>query len=103
MPNPCCYSEFANQEDIKRIPDQSINDYWQAEKLAHLRKQLLNGEKPKSCWWCWVDEENGMESKRTRDSHQLNSYTESLYGDITQESYTKLVDKIVTKNPKRKF
>ena len=95
FPNPCCYSQFANDGHAKRIPEQSLSEYWNSDSLNNLRKQLINGEKPKSCWHCWVDEDNGMESKRMRDSSQyigehieniidtpLLLYIENNYGNL---------------------
>jgi MoaA/NifB/PqqE/SkfB family radical SAM enzyme len=41
------------------------NDYQASPELAKLKEQFRNGEEPKECVKCWVQEEAGFESLRT--------------------------------------
>lgn len=71
---PCCVSELANHPDSNKelqLPRKSFNDYWNSKVLAKVRQELLEGKKPISCRRCWVDEAQGMTSKRIDDATKI--------------------------------
>ena len=64
---PCCISkEHVIKEDKSPfyVQTDSVKDIFHSNHMKSLRRQFLNGEKPKGCITCWMDEENGYESKR---------------------------------------
>jgi len=67
-----------NVKDIKNIDSIRNSDY-----AKNIRKQMLNGHKPKVCELCWTEERNKLKSKR---QHQ-NSIYKDLLGKI--KNYTK--------------
>jgi organic radical activating enzyme len=42
----------------------SIEDVWNSEQMCNTRLQMLNGQIPSSCQKCFIEEENGIVSKR---------------------------------------
>lgn len=64
---PCClYKGYITDEDNKPLYVQknSVNEIFKSKFMNDLRAQFRSGEKPQGCSTCWVDEENGYESKR---------------------------------------
>ncbi|HMN68573.1 MAG TPA: twitch domain-containing radical SAM protein [Bdellovibrionales bacterium] len=57
----CCRSEV-----IANIQDTSIDEYWNSESLRKIRRQMVAGERPESCWACWRSEDAGVRSMRQR-------------------------------------
>jgi MoaA/NifB/PqqE/SkfB family radical SAM enzyme len=63
-PRPCCVMQ--GQFDTGHAPpaEQTIADSLNADILKNLRRQMLKGEKPKECKYCWDMEAQGMQSLR---------------------------------------
>jgi sulfatase maturation enzyme AslB (radical SAM superfamily) len=55
----CCRST-----PIDSLNDSKLEDVWNGEKLKTMRKQMLDGGKPKACKACWRDEDLGIKSLR---------------------------------------
>ena len=63
----CCIS----REKLKDTNDKEFNlattnplNILKSKQASWLRKELLEGRKPAQCDTCWIDEDNGKESKR---------------------------------------
>ena len=57
----CCRSH-----PIGNIQWQRLEDIWNNNTMKHIRKQVLNGERPKECEPCFSLEDQGVESLRMR-------------------------------------
>jgi radical SAM protein with 4Fe4S-binding SPASM domain len=62
---PCC--KFINNDKTQFHIKDGINSYKNSEWLNNLKKQFLDGKKPKGCNQCWNDEKAGIRSKRQLD------------------------------------
>ena len=53
---PCCLTSHHNYfaGDLKT---QTIEEIWNSDNMKSLRKQMINGERPKICDTCWKKEE----------------------------------------------
>jgi len=73
----CCTSNasgaISNLKEIGLIKNNGINmnlrthsieDVWNSEQMRTTRLQMLNGEIPPSCQKCFIEEKNGIVSKR---------------------------------------
>ena len=64
---PCCISkEHVTTKDGEKyfVQKHSVKEIFHSEYMQNLRKEFLQGGKPKGCSVCWMDEDNGYESKR---------------------------------------
>jgi MoaA/NifB/PqqE/SkfB family radical SAM enzyme len=57
----CCRSH-----PIGNIQDNTLEEIWNNNNLKRIRKQVLNGERPKECSPCFSLEDQGVESLRQR-------------------------------------
>jgi len=57
---------------------ESFLQTWNNEKYKELRRALLDGQKPKICWKCWENEDNGQYSNRDRAREDLDT---QFFGD----------------------
>lgn len=57
----CCRSH-----PIGDITKNTLEDIWNNDNMKRIRKQVLNGERPKECEPCFVLEDQGVESLRQR-------------------------------------
>jgi molybdenum cofactor biosynthesis enzyme MoaA len=74
----CCRSH-----PIGYIQDDTLENIWNNDTMKHIRKQVLNDERPSQCEPCFVLEDQGVESLRQR--HITNVIPESrinLYPNI---------------------
>lgn len=46
------------------LRDHTIEEVWNSQQMRHTRLQMLKGEIPESCKKCFVEEANGIDSKR---------------------------------------
>jgi radical SAM protein with 4Fe4S-binding SPASM domain len=67
---PCCMSSGVS---LGNINNDTIDDAFNSDALQTLRKQLLNGEKPKACNSCWKNEERGLTSIRMHNIKRLKN------------------------------
>lgn len=64
---PCCiYKGNIKKPDGSKfyVQNDSVEDIFNSEYMVNLRNEFLNGNKPKGCETCWIDESNGYKSKR---------------------------------------
>lgn len=67
----CCMSQEFYKKDngeFFTLSKDTLSDVWNSEDIKTLRKQLLSGEKPSGCSFCWKEESIGKESKRIREN-----------------------------------
>ena len=62
----CCISREKLKDNNKEFNLATTNplNILKSDQAAWLRKELLKGNKPAQCDTCWIDENNGKESKR---------------------------------------
>lgn len=83
----CCRSH-----PIGFIQDNTLEEIWNNENMCRIRKQVLNGERPKECEPCFSLEDQGVESLRQRHitgvipEARINLYPNAL--DTLQDNYT---------------
>jgi len=59
------------------LGEDSIRDIFHSDYMKDLRHEIREGNKPENCATCWIDEDNGKESKR----QLYNGYAEWRYPD----------------------
>ncbi len=64
----CCRSW--SMGDIRK---QTLSEIWNGEDYRRVRRQFLNGERPKECEACWNLEDVGTRSMRERALHKKHS------------------------------
>jgi len=78
---PCClFKDHIKDEDGKYmyVQTHSINDIFNSKFMKSLRQEFRNGEKPKGCEVCILDEINGHRSKRQIYTRNKNGTPDSL-------------------------
>lgn len=70
---PCCY--IRNYANVKT---SSIEEFWQSERLAALRENMLSGQKCTDCESCYADERNSGRSMRIESlrDHSITDQTD---------------------------
>jgi sulfatase maturation enzyme AslB (radical SAM superfamily) len=80
--SPCCKFQTAEAPNIK---DTSLAEYASSPWLTTVREQFINGEWPKECERCKIEEQSGIASKReldyTRWEHHYRDY------DLTSDQF----------------
>ncbi len=51
-----------------------VKDIWNSEYMIDIRRQMLNGERPKACDVCWKLEDSGIQSSRQSAFGELKSW-----------------------------
>jgi len=59
--NPCCLFEQTYQAD-------SVESYAKSPALLDIKQRMLAGEQLEECRYCWMQEQQGYDSKRIRDN-----------------------------------
>lgn len=52
----------------------SVEDIWNSQYMRDVRKQMLNGERPKACDVCWKLEDSGIQSSRQSAFGELKDW-----------------------------
>lgn len=66
---PCCVSKSFDSK--VNYNTDSIENVFNSQEYKELRKQLLNGERPNICSYCWEKESNGINSFRQHWNENL--------------------------------
>jgi MoaA/NifB/PqqE/SkfB family radical SAM enzyme len=78
---PCCLADDeitqSNGEKYNLL-QHSLSEIYHSEYMQDLRKQFLNGEKPKTCRRCWDEEAAGRTSKRINSRIRLKEYYDNI-------------------------
>lgn len=64
---PCClFKGYITDDDNNPmyVQNYTVDEIFHSKFMKDLRQKFRNGEKPKECSTCWVDEANGYDSKR---------------------------------------
>ena len=64
---PCCLAreEITDDNGVKlNLNNSDLLTAYKSTYMQDLRKQMLQGEKPKTCQLCWEEEAAGRTSKR---------------------------------------
>jgi len=83
---PCCLTSHHNYfaGDLKT---QSIEEIWNSDNMKNLRKQMINGERPKICDTCWNKEDVTGVSGRFYQNRDFPDVLKKI-PDITLEDGT---------------
>ena len=81
---PCClYKGYIEENGIPLyVQTHSVEEIFHSKFMKDLRNKFRSGEKPIECSTCWVDEQNGYQSKRIIYRSNIHS---SLDIDYAQE------------------
>ena len=52
----------------------AVEEIWNSEYMIDIRRQMLNGERPKACDVCWKLEDSGIQSSRQSAFGELKSW-----------------------------
>jgi len=58
--NACCKAK----DKLGDWSEKKVSDIWNDKPMQSLRKQFLDGKKPRGCSTCWSEEEKGLVSRR---------------------------------------
>jgi MoaA/NifB/PqqE/SkfB family radical SAM enzyme len=78
----CCASLTDRNEF--NITTHSLKDEWNSDRKRDMRMQMLRGEQPKSCRWCYDTEKLGVESVR---SHFNSGFFNKISNKELQETW----------------
>ena len=68
---PCCITNYK----IGSTKNDTMKDIWNNDEMKNIRKQMLDGKKPKACTTCYKAEEYGNKSQRlTMNKELANEY-----------------------------
>jgi MoaA/NifB/PqqE/SkfB family radical SAM enzyme len=74
----CCAvldNEIKDSEGrVFNVNTHKLSDEWNSERKKALRLQMLRGEKPKGCWWCYDQEATTGHSVRTSFNNGLSDF-----------------------------
>lgn len=72
---PCCKFRHDRYDDPSlNVNEHSIDDYQTSPVLIKIKQEFQQGEWPKGCERCHIEESNGIESKRQLDYTRWKSY-----------------------------
>jgi len=76
--NPCCLAD--HRFPLGNIEKSDTNEIINSESAKNIRKQMLDGYRPKACKTCWVREDNNLTSDRIpfniKEKQKLNETIE---------------------------
>ena len=94
----CCIADHTNSESRAKNFDEngnpiwltlgkdSIDDIMNSDYYKQTRLQMLNGEVPKACERCFIEEQNGIRSKRLEENENYKDFTIENAKSITDGS-----------------
>ena len=94
----CCIADHTNSESRAKNFDEngnpiwltlgkdSIDDIMNSDYYKQTRLQMLNGEVPKACERCFIEEQNGIRSKRLEENENYKDFTIENAKSITNDS-----------------
>lgn len=66
--SPCCKFRHAHYPDpVLNINEHSIDEYQRSKTLIKIKEEFQQGQWPMGCERCYIEEQNGIESKRQLD------------------------------------
>jgi len=91
---PCCYYSHDHRDSLGNWKDNKLVDIFHGEKWNQLRKDFLDGNKPRACSRCWKEEDSGIDSMRTIFNKRYSAYTDHT----NRNTYNKFQDIIKYSN-----
>jgi MoaA/NifB/PqqE/SkfB family radical SAM enzyme len=94
----CCIADHTNSESRAKNFDENGNPIWltlgkdsidnimNSDYYKQTRLQMLNGEVPKACERCFIEEQNGIRSKRLEENENYKDFTIENAKSITDDS-----------------
>ena len=94
----CCIADHTNSESRAKNFDEngnpiwltlgkdSIDDIMNSDYYKQTRLQMLNDEVPKACERCFIEEQNGIRSKRLEENENYKDFTIENAKSITDDS-----------------
>ena len=94
----CCIADHTNSESRAKNFDKSGNPIWltlgkdsiddimNSDYYKQTRLQMLNDEVPKACERCFIEEQNGIRSKRLEENENYKDFTIENAKSITDDS-----------------
>jgi MoaA/NifB/PqqE/SkfB family radical SAM enzyme len=67
----CCM--IRNEEEMA-VGSNTIQENFNKSEFIDIRNALQNGDRHRSCSWCWQEEDSGRKSKRLRDNEKYLSH-----------------------------
>jgi hypothetical protein len=64
---PCCKFQMSKYNDSFNMRTQTLDDYSGSAFLAEIKQEFLQGQWPRGCERCRIEEENNIASKRQLD------------------------------------
>ena len=61
---PCCISPWSEEIELGDINKKPLDTIWNDAPMKKLRSNMLKDKKNAGCWQCYLNEENGLKSKR---------------------------------------
>lgn len=62
--SPCCISPWSNEKELGDLNRDQVMEVWNGTAMKKLRSKMLKDQKDSGCWQCYLNEENGLKSKR---------------------------------------
>jgi hypothetical protein len=96
--NVCCgtnssLTEFTGNSKFN-LSEHSVDDFWKSDYASYLRKQFIDGNKPKECEYCWTQEQKGIKSLRQDANTEYK-----IVGNKNPQEYLDLLGKNDLENP----
>jgi len=89
----CCIADHRNALSSSRDGDRyynlnrdTVHDTMNSESFRKARLEVLNGEQPKACTRCYVEESKGIKSKRVQEIRNYPDYTIKVARDVTDDT-----------------
>ena len=91
---PCCYFENTKEEALGDWNNEKVVEVFTSEKWNNIRKEFVEGKKPKQCSRCWKEEDSGIMSMRQRFNERYSWFPDSSM----QKSFNKIEDVVKYSN-----
>ena len=82
---PCCIVDF--RENIGSLKNETLEDVWNNDSMKHIRKSMLNGEKPNHCRKCFQQESHGIDSPRVTANRNFVKHIDTITANTDKEGH----------------
>lgn len=72
--SPCCKFQLKDYKEKYNVQVQGIDEYLNSNFLSEVKQQFTQGQWPKGCERCQIEERNSIESKRQLDYQRWKSH-----------------------------
>lgn len=85
---PCCFSSENIIKDENEVPfnlgENSLSSIWNSKHYNQLRKDFIEGKKPRECSYCFDEESMGKKSKRIKENEKEKDFIEVLVNEFQE-------------------